>query len=110
MIIMNNIRIRVTAWNNGDFNQTGSGYGVRLSINNRDTIFQDHRWDTITLVIEGVEFEITLNDTFWTTCPEFRDQRIGQWLIRNNFGAWNFGEPPSVWLVRIGERRFQLEL
>ena len=42
----------VTAWNNGAWHETGAGYGLKISVEDRDTYF-DRDWDTVTLRLVG---------------------------------------------------------
>lgn len=40
--------MKVTGWNNGEYNQTGSGYGLRLNPVDRDSLF-DRSWSHVIL-------------------------------------------------------------
>ena len=61
--------MKVTTWNNGSYNQSGAGYGVRISSKDRDKYFKK-TYKFINLEIEDFTVEIKLRETFWTTCPE----------------------------------------
>lgn len=61
--------MKVTTWNNGSFNISGAGYGIRILKELRDQYF-DRSWDTVVIHIEDKTIEIKLRDTFWTTCHE----------------------------------------
>ena len=45
---MNRESFLATAWNNGQWSTTGAGYGLKVSIEDRDRFF-DREWESVTL-------------------------------------------------------------
>jgi hypothetical protein len=102
----------VTAWNNGQHNNSGAGYGVKLSALDRDRIF-DTSWRHIFLKLEGELREIEVNiakNSFWgDTCRELIKKEIGQWMIANNLAPWPRGKPPKLELEPVKDNHFILK-
>lgn|GEM_PF-496331 len=99
----------VTTWNNGTYSDDGNGYGIRFSRRNLPSLKQLGCNELILQLGEnGEEVRCRINDTFWTTCPEVRSKMIGQYLIRNNMGKWQKGEPFKLSLFQLGGNRFVL--
>jgi len=96
-------------WNNGSANeQTGSGYGIRISPEDRDKHFRSE-WKSITLQLEGgTTVEITLSQSFWGDCCELRSFVIGRWLLDQGLAPWPRRRPPKVRLERSGNGKFRL--
>jgi len=65
----------VTTWNNGAFNKSGAGYGVRILKEDRDKYF-DKSWGSVFVQFEDYSIEIKLRDTFWSTCSELRSKKM----------------------------------
>lgn len=102
--------MKVTAWNNGQHSTSGAGYGVKLSLEDRDEEF-DRRWRAISMELEGgPKIEINVEkDSFWNhTCRELIHAEIGRWLRGCGLAPWPKGEPPKLELVRTGEAQFAL--
>lgn len=100
--------MQVTTWYNGSFNMTGTGYGIRIPKEFRDTHF-DPKWDSILLHIEDKKISIKLNPTFWSTCNELRSKEIGTYLIKNGLGIWDKGQPHTLELLPSGQNEFRME-
>ena len=112
-----------SAWSNGRANnETGAGYGLRIKTRDRDRVFNEnerHKPVTLKLVGNRKSCEATVsidNDCFWNSCPEFRDQEIGLWLIENEFidrkpgsRPWPYRKPPEFQIVPIGRHRFEVD-
>jgi hypothetical protein len=102
----------VTAWNNGNHQSDGNGYGLKIKKIDRDK-FIKKSWNSITIEIEGEESPITLNiskKSFWgESCREVISKEIGMWLIKHKFAPWKKGKPPKFNLVPIEKNLFRLE-
>ncbi len=101
----------VTAWNSGKHFESGAGYGLKLSIEDRDAFF-DKSWETVFLELpnkgEAIEINIA-KPSFWNkTCRELISQEIGLWLRSEGLAPWVKGKPPKFDLAPIGEGRFRL--
>ena len=102
------IKLKVSSWNDGKHNPTGSGYGIRVGNEARKYFRRDT--NTIRLSIENSAFfEVNITGGFWNKCPEFRDKRIGEWMIKNGFAPWEKGKPTRFNLFVTGENEFLLE-
>jgi hypothetical protein len=108
--LMREVRMYVTAWSNGRPLRTGAGYGIRLSVGDRDRFF-DPDWSDVSVdVADGEPVLVPLSSSFWRSCPELRSAAIGQWLLRNALAPWPRGAPPTLVLSPAGTRRFHLRL
>lgn len=101
----------VTAWNNGAHHATGAGYGLKISIKDRDRCFR-REWGTVLLELPGRDDPVEINidkDSFWApTCPELISKEIGLWLRANGYAPWPTGRPPRFPLDSLGGGRFEL--
>ena len=101
-------KMKVSSWNDGKQNPNGNGYGIRVGKKGRE--FFKENISEIKLSIEKSEFiKIKLSPGFWRNCPEFRDKRIGEWLISNNLAPWKKGENPKFHLTVLENNEFLLE-
>lgn len=102
-----------TAWNNGQHHQSGAGYGIKISEQDRDRLFKKE-WKSVVLKIEGYDNEVEVNidkPSFWgETCRELISKEVGLWLIANNNAKWDKGNPPKLRLEPLNERKFKVEL
>ena len=95
-------------WWGSPNNQTGGGYGIRISPQDREQYF-DLAWASVTVVLDGQE-EVTIKITsaFWRKCNELRSKQIGAWMLREGLAPWPTGEPPRLKLEPQGDARFRL--
>ena len=102
----------VTAWNNGKHFKSGAGYGLKLSIEDRDAFF-DKSWKTVILKLPNKSETIEINiakPSFWNKiCRELISQDIGLWLQSEGWAPWTKGKPPKFELVSKGERSFEVK-
>ena len=102
----------VTAWNNGKNNPSGSGYGFKVDIKDRDIYFNKD-WENVYLELEGAEGEVAVNinkKSFWTPkCRELISKDVGIWLIKNKKAPWPRGHPPKVKMEHISNNRFKVK-
>jgi hypothetical protein len=102
--------MEVTAWNNGKHSQTGAGYGVKLSIQDRDHAF-DRRWDAVTIELEdGPSVHVNVaKRSFWSeSCRELIHAEIGMWMLDKGLAPWPRGNPPKMQLISSGKATFKL--
>lgn len=101
----------VTGCSNGHPNlATGSGYGVRIAIQDRDAYFR-RRWSHVILRLEGGDtMRVSLSPFFWRRCSELRSAEIGRWMLENCVAPWTKGSPPRLRLEPIGEAGFRLSV
>ena len=101
----------VTAWNNGDKNPSGAGYGIKIRKEDRDHYFSPKRY-TIFLTLEGEEVPVEINTnkkSFWYgTCRELISSRIGKWFFKTGLAPWAEGNPPKLILEQIKENQYFL--
>lgn len=100
----------VTAWNNGSSRQTGSGYGLKVRLEDRDKEFR-HEWNSVLIMLpNGKKVTVNINkDSFWgRACRELISKDIGAWLIENGFAPWAKGHPPKFSLTNTVLNQFEL--
>ena len=89
----------VTAWCNGQPRNSGSGYGLKISVEDRDGFFC-RDWQTVTLRLgnEATNRVAKVNcakDSFWNgDCRELIGKDIGRWFLDNDFAPWPKRMPP----------------
>jgi hypothetical protein len=102
----------VTAWNNGKKLESGGGYGLKLSVEDRDTYFSKD-WDfvEINLPEDVVPVSVNINkESFWgSTCRELIHRKIGIWLRENKLAPWPKNFPPKFRLSKVTGNKFKLE-
>jgi len=99
----------VTGWNNGSpSNNTGAGYGIPITAQDRDKYFKNS-WSSVKIELEGGNtVEIRLTKSFWKKCPELRSVKIGKWMIEKGFAPWPNNKAPKFQLEHIAENGFRL--
>ena len=101
----------VTAWNNGKHHPTGAGYGLKISISDRDNYFKKG-WEYVTLNLEGEVDPIQVNiakNSFWTpVCRELISKDIGLCLKKHGKLPWKKGNPPKLRMEHISENKFKV--
>ena len=101
----------VTAWSNGSPRDTGAGYGLKLTIEDRDAYFR-RSWQSVAVVFpDGRETNVNVaKPSFWgLTCRELISAEIGRWLLAEGLAPWPKGVPPRLYLQPAGEARFVLK-
>ncbi len=101
----------VTAWNNGKHNKSGAGYGLKVSVQDRDANFS-RAWDSVTIKLpDGTQVASNINkSSFWRDkCRELINKEFGHWLIDNGYAPWQKGRPPKFELTRVSDNQFRLD-
>ena len=105
----------VVAWNNGAYHPSGAGYGLKVSVEDRDSYFKKE-WKSVTIEIPtttGGSKTIQVNiskASFWDgTCLELISKEIGLWLMSRKLAPWPKGSPPRISLRPTREAYFVLE-
>ena len=102
----------VTTWNNGSPSKTGAGYGLKISIPDRDKYFKKNSKSAV-LHLAGNKLPISVNTdkpSFWSpVCRELISKDIGAWLIENKMGKWKTGSPPKLTMISLGKNKFRLK-
>lgn len=100
----------VTAWNNGQHHTGGTGYGLKLSVTDRDRYFK-REWRTVLVELPDskvVEANVDKKSFWGPNCRELISKEFGAWLRREGLAPWKSGQPPKLQLTPVGEGRFQL--
>ena len=99
----------VTAWNNGEHHESGSGYGLRVDKRDRDRYFR-REWGSVVLHLQGRAEPVIANidkNSFWSSeCRELISREIGQWLRVNNMAPWHTDHPPKLIMEPTGANEF----
>ena len=104
---------RATAWNNGGWRDSGAGYGLKISAEDRDRHF-GRKWNTVTLRLIGertnrVAEANVAKTSFWgPQCRELIKLEIGQWLIENGLRRWPLNAPPGFHMRHVDGREFEV--
>jgi hypothetical protein len=100
-------------WNNGHRHTSGAGYGIKITMQDREQFF-NRSWSTVILHLNGCSRPIQANVdklSFWNrNCGELISIEIGLWLQRNNASTWPPRLPHHVRMTVLGEREFKVEL
>ena len=110
---MTNDTFSGTAWNNGRRHASGAGYGLRLSLADRDRFFRrDWRSVTLRLVDASGSVNVEVNcakNSFWNgTCRELVAREIGRWFLHLGLAPWPEGRPPRFDLTSVAPRVFRV--
>ncbi len=101
-----------TAWSNGSHHRSGAGYGLRVSMLDRDRHFR-REWETVELRLPALDQPIRVNidkDSFWSTCRELIHAEVGRWLLKTGAAPWPPMVPPRVLVTPRGEGVFEIRL
>jgi hypothetical protein len=101
-----------TAWNNGQHHRSGAGYGFKISVMDRDSVFS-RDWDTVAILMPspGGVVAATANidkQSFWGDCRELISQEIGEWLRGQGHATWQRGAPSRFDVKHLGGARFEV--
>ena len=102
-----------TAWNNGAHHETGAGYGLKVSAEDRDQHFSKS-WQSVYIELPTNCGTITAEaniakKTFWgPDCREMIDGDIGRWLRGQGYAPWPKDTPPNFEVQPIASRRFRV--
>ena len=98
-----------SGWNNGSpNNETGAGYCIKISKNDRDKYFR-REWEFVEIELENGEvITVRLSSSFWRNCSELRCSKIGKWMLQKGYAPWSKNNPPKFELIPVSERRFKL--
>jgi len=100
-------------WNNGHHHLSGAGYGIKISLEDREQFFKSS-WQSVVLHLSGYDRSVEVNvakASFWNrACGELIKKDIGIWLQQNHRDCWPYRQPHEVRLIVVGEREFKIEL
>lgn len=86
----------MSGWSRGSANnRTGTGYGVRIKPHDRDRYFPRNRGSVEVEFDDGGVVEVSLPETFRTTCAELKSSVIGRWLLKPGVIPRAKGKPPQ---------------
>ena len=100
----------VTAWNNGRHYKTGAGYGLKLSVADRDRHIR-RNWKTVVVELpNGQKIEANIDKpSFWSdSCREIISSEFGAWLLQARHAPWPKGRPPKFELTHKSGNVFKL--
>ena len=111
---MANATFSATAWNNGQWHASGAGYGLKVSVADRDRFFRrDRRTVTLRLIAGSGVVDVEVNcakDSFWNgSFQELIARDIGRWLLDLGLAPWPKGRPPRVDLTPIEPGVFRVQ-
>lgn len=111
---MKNNQMVVSGWKTSPVNNTtGSGYGIRISYEDREKFF-DPDWGNVFLelpngiIIQPNFTPAAKKDKDNKPCIELRKKEIGKWMLDNNYAPWPYRKPPHFKLEYVGKKHFKL--
>lgn len=99
-----------TVWNNGTYNPSGVGYGIKIKQTDRDKYF-NRDWVNVILELEDEKISISVSinkSSFWSNCRQLIKKEIGIWLIGHERGTWEKGSPHKAKIEQISDNRFSV--
>ena len=101
------------SWSNGSHHSSGAGYGIKLTLIDREANFSS-KWDFVLLLLEGNDHSIEVNvakKSFWSkSCGELINKEIGIWFQQNGISNWEKGKPHIIYLSNIENNKFKVSL
>ena len=107
------LSFQATAWNNGSWSRTGGGYGLKISIEDRDRHFE-RDWKSVMIRLigkrtSGIAEANVAKGSFWNQeCRELIKAEIGRWFIENGLAPWPPLPPPRFRMLRVADREFEV--
>jgi hypothetical protein len=102
-----------TAWNNGSHNSSGSGYGFKVDVADRDRHF-NRKWREVVVELPTRTGLSTVKvnvdkPTFWgKKCRELINQEIGRWMLQSGCAPWPNRKPPKFDVQASGKGTFRI--
>ena len=97
-------------WRNGS-KDSSTGYGFCISKKYRN-LFPRNWSNIIVLICYGNESELivfNLKDTFWSTCPDLKNNSVRKWFEASGILRWS-GRKPELRTTYLGENKFKVDL
>ena len=94
----------VSAWHDG-----GGGFGIRIPEAKISLYFRPE-WSQVTLHLPGESnpVSVPLSQSFWSSAPELRSNRIRAFFERHGLIPWQRNRPPHFELEPLGGGEFRL--
>jgi len=104
--------IVATAWNNGRRHQSGAGFGLKISLEDRAKYFPRSLKQVRLLLPNGATADVNIDkSSFWNdTCRELISAEIGHWLLEAKLAPWPKRKPPKIELLRRGNDTFEVRV
>jgi hypothetical protein len=102
-----------TAWNNGDHDPKGTGYGIKVARADRDRFFKPS-WETINIDLPGapgasLAVAFVNKASYWgPQCRELICIGLGKWLLGSKVAPWPRAKPPKFVAAAVTERTFRI--
>jgi len=104
--------IVVSAYNNGKFWETGSGYGFRIKnseVKKNSKLLVPEIFITLDKKFKNIKVSINQDSVLYGEHVIFTKKEIGRWLIENGNKEWNERHPPKFTMQHVGENFFVIE-
>ena len=103
--------MKVSAWASGRHATNGIGYGLKVSVADRDQNF-NRMATSVRLRLPGGSEPVVVNTakkSFWNgTCRELISKEIRDWFWANGYAPWPPGEPPKFELTPLGGDEYRV--
>jgi len=106
---MDNESFQVSAWNNGLFRETGTGYGLKfLRIDKNKLNNEKHNKIILYLGKSNKKITISKETKSFSNSNVLLHVEIGKWLIKNKKNTWRKKSPPKFNAIHIIRNQFQI--
>lgn len=104
--------IIVSAYNNGKFSQTGSGYGFRIKdsdVKHNSKLLVSKIFITLDDKYKKIPVSINQDSVLYDEHVIFTKKEIGLWFIQNGIKTWDSGSPPKFLMEHIEKKYFKIK-
>jgi hypothetical protein len=104
--------IMISAYNNGEFSQTGAGYGFRIKnseVKKNSKLLVSEIFITLDNKFKNIKVTINQDTVSDGERVVFTNKEIGRWMIKNGINEWGEGIPPKFIMQHIEKNFFVVE-
>ena len=102
--------VKFKPWRNGK-KDSSTGYGLCVSKKYRNLFPKNWANIIVTICYENESETITFNlkDTFWTKCPDLKNNSVRKWFELSGIIHWS-ERKPELKTTYLGENEFRVDL
>jgi len=103
--------IVVSAYNNGEFSPTGSGYGFRIKeseVRKNSKLLVSEIFITLDEKFKNIRVIINQNSVSEGERVVFTKKEIGRWMIETGINGWRGGAPPKFTMQYVEKNKFKI--
>jgi hypothetical protein len=102
-----------TCWNNGRQSPSGAGYGIKLTVAERDELLDRSHASVDLILPDDTVIQAIRCDkkSMWLgNCRELIHRDIGKWMLQIGLAPWPKGLPPRLKLEKDVGKRLKVSL